>query len=428
MDTIYALASAQGKAGVAVVRVSGPNAFLAVSVLAGRLPAVRRASLMSLRDQEGGLLDHALVLVFAKGGSFTGEESAEFQLHGSRATVSAVLRALSDIDGLRLANPGEFTRRALENGRMDLTEVEGLADLIDAETEAQRRQALRVFSGALGARTSKWRANLVRALALLEVTIDFSDEDVPVDVFPEVLELVTSVRQDISEQVAGVAVAERIRDGFEVAIMGPPNIGKSTLLNALAGRDAALTSEIAGTTRDVIEVRMDLHGLPVTFLDTAGLRKTDDKIEALGIERALERADAADIRVVLSDSKSDVEVKLSPGDIILKGKADLSMESSDGISGRTGQGVSDLLARISNELMMRTQSAGLAVHERHRIAMTMTVGLLMSVEKGIVDGSSHTELAAEDLRHAVTALDALVGKVDIEQVLDEIFRSFCLGK
>ena len=424
MDTIYALASARGKAGVAVLRLSGPAAHVAVRALSGDLPAPRRASLRSLRS-DGVELDQALVLIFPEGESFTGEASAELHLHGSQAVVQAVMRALAVQPGLRLAEPGEFTRRALENGRLDLAQVEGLADLIDAETEAQRRQALRVLSGAIGRRADVWRSKLIRAAALIEATIDFADEDVPVDVRPEVLTLVDSVLADLRREEAGASVAERIRDGFEVAIVGAPNAGKSTLLNALAGREAAITSEIAGPTRDVIEVRMDIDGLAVTLLDTAGLRETEDRIERIGIDRALERARAADLRVFLDSGEDVPGIAPTGDDIVIAGKADLT---GQGVSGRTGQGLSELIDMIGHRLQTRSAGAGLIIRERHRLALVRAIGAMESARHEVEKGAERAELAAADLRVAIRALEALVGRVDVENLLDEIFASFCIGK
>ena len=300
MDTIVALASGHGKAGISVIRLSGPQACACAGALVGKLAEPRLSVLRRITDGQGAALDSGLVTWFAAPNSFTGEDIVELACHGSLAVVSAVLAACCKQPSVRMAEPGEFTRRALENGRLDMTQVEGLADLIDAETEAQRRQALRVLSGELGQRAAQWRLDLVRACALLEATIDFADEEVPVDVTPEVRNLVKATRAALIFEAGGVAMAERVRAGFEVAIVGKPNVGKSTLLNALAGREAALTSDVAGTTRDIIEVRMDLAGFAVTLLDTAGLRNTSDHVEELGVERALARANAADIRAVLS--------------------------------------------------------------------------------------------------------------------------------
>lgn len=424
MDTIYALASARGKAGVAVLRLSGPAAHDAAVMLCGDLPPARRASLRRL-VWNGVELDQALVVVFPQGESFTGEPSVELHLHGSLAVVQSVMRVLSGIPGLRLAEPGEFTRRALENGRLDLAQVEGLADLIDAETEAQRRQALRVLSGAIGRRAEEWRRKLIRAAALIEATIDFADEDVPVDVTPEVMDLTHDVLVDLRREVAGSHAAERIRDGFEVAIVGAPNAGKSTLLNALAGRDAAITSEFAGTTRDVIEVRMDIGGLAVTLLDTAGLRKTADPVEQIGIERALERAKSADLRVFLESGEDVPGIMPKPDDITLPGKADVT---GKGVSGKTGQGVPELIAAIGERLLARSAGAGLVTRERHRLAIERAIGAMESARVEIQKGAARAELAAADLRIAIRALEALVGRVDVENLLDEIFSSFCIGK
>lgn len=428
MDTIFALATAHGKAGVAVIRVSGPLAHVAGVQLAGKLPEPRRAGLRILKDQSGVRLDEALVLVFEDERSFTGEPVVELQLHGSTAVVSAVLRVLSEIDGLRQAEPGEFTRRALENGRLDLAQVEGLADLIEAETEAQRRQALRVLSGDLGGRAESWRRDLIRAAALLEATIDFADEEVPTDVSPEVSELMQRVMVSLRKEIAGVSSAERVRTGFEVAIVGAPNVGKSTLLNALAGRDAAITSEFAGTTRDVIEVRMDLGGLPVTLLDTAGLRETEDKVEEIGIVRARERARMADLRVFLVEKNNTPDFEPEAGDIVLNAKADLLDDKTNAISGVSGEGVPNLIEVVTSRLSERAASIGVATRERHRIAMLRAVDALIEAERLVRVGEDMTDLAAEELRTAVRALDSLVGRVDVENILDEIFASFCLGK
>lgn len=424
MDTIYALATARGKAGIAVLRLSGPRSFAAVSTLCGSLPRPRVASLRRL-VWEGEVLDEALVTLFPAGASFTGEDVAELSLHGSTAVVQAVLHRLGMIDGLRLAEPGEFTRRALENGRLDLTQVEGLADLIDSETESQRKQALRVLSGAVGKRVDQWRQNLVRAASLIEATIDFVDEDVPVDVTPEVSALLAEVLVDVKAEIAGAKVAERIRDGFEVAIVGAPNAGKSTLLNALAGREAALTSEIAGTTRDVIEVRMDIAGLAVTLLDTAGLRETEDSVEKMGVARALDRARTADLRVFLLGEGSIRDLTPLPGDIIVQGKADVT---GDGVSGLTGQGVSDLVKEIGARLGGRDAGSAVVTRERHRLALTKAVGSLESARSEVERVGQRAEIAAAELRQAIRALESLVGRIDVETLLDEIFASFCIGK
>lgn len=427
MDTIFAQATARGKAGVSVIRVSGPRAWDSARLLAGALPAPRVAGLRRL-VVDGDFLDEAVVLCFERGASFTDEELVEFQVHGAIATVAALLRALGAMPGLRLAEPGEFTRRALENGRLDLAQVEGLSDLIDAETEAQRKQALRVLSGAVGEVVDRWRADLVRAAALIEATIDFADEDVPVDVTPEVATLVDGVQRAVEQELRRVGAAERVREGFEVAIVGRPNVGKSTLLNALAGRDAAITSEFAGTTRDVIEVRMDIGGLAVTLLDTAGLRETDDEIEAIGVQRALQRAMAADLRVFLVERGNTPLLDPQDGDLIVGAKADLGSGDQLAVSGKTGQGLDALLGAITMILAERATGAGVMTRERHRVAMARAFEALESARLEISGGPDRAEFAAENLRRATRALESLLGRVDVEHLLDEIFASFCIGK
>ncbi|MFU8833742.1 MAG: tRNA uridine-5-carboxymethylaminomethyl(34) synthesis GTPase MnmE [Roseovarius sp.] len=427
MDTIFALSTAQGKAGVAIIRVSGPDVASVADLLCGGLPAPRHAALRVLRDGSGERIDEAIVVFFPDRASFTGESVLELQVHGSAAVIALILRILGDFPGLRLADPGEFTRRALGNGCLDLTQVEALADLLESETEAQRRQAMRVLSGALGENCAIWRKALLRAAALLEVTIDFADEDVPVDVTPEVRTLLSDVMAGLNTQIAGFGVAERIRTGFEVAILGAPNVGKSTLLNALAGREAAITSEHAGTTRDVIEVRMDLGGLPVTLLDTAGLRETEDAVEAIGITRARSRGEDADLRIFLTETGEGFEDLIQPGDIVLQAKSDL-YPGGDGVSGLTGAGMDDLIGRVTDCLQGRAQGAGVAIRARHESAMRKGVVALDSACRLLDAGESATDLAAEEVHAAIRALDSLVGRIDVETVLGEIFASFCLGK
>ncbi len=427
MDTIFALATAQGRAGVAVIRISGDQAFAAALEVCGSLPPGRDPVLRTLSDGDGSVLDRALVLKFPGPGSFTGEDVVEFHLHGSIAVVAAVLKTLGH--GLaRLAEPGEFTRRALENNKMDLAQVEGLADLIEAETEAQRKQALRGMAGDLGNRIESWRSRLIRAAALVEATIDFADEDVPVDVSPEVLMLLDAIQKELQSELNGFSAAERIRTGFEVAIVGPPNAGKSTLLNALARRDAAITSQTAGTTRDIIEVRMDLEGIPVTLLDTAGLREGQDEIEILGIERAVERANRADLRIFLKEPDEILPLETVIGDIVVAPKADHRVDDVPAVSGISGKGLQNLIDRVSQELKRRTSEAGLITHERHNIAIRQSVANLESAKERVGFGPDHYDIAAEEIRLAIRALEAVVGRIDVENLLDEIFASFCLGK
>lgn len=425
MDTIFALASARGRAGVSVVRISGPGADGALAALCGPLPVVRVATLRTV--QIGGeAVDRALVVRFAQGASFTGEAVVELHLHGSVAIVSAVLAALGRMEGLRLAEPGEFTRRALENDRLDLAQVEGLGDLIAAETEAQRRQAMRLFAGELGERAAAWRGRALSICARIEASIDFAEEEIPADLEAglglEILELA----EELESQARGQGAAERIREGFEVAIIGAPNSGKSTLLNRLAGREAAITSAIAGTTRDVIEVRMDVEGLAVTLLDTAGLRESADPIEKIGIERSLTRAAHADLRVHLIDpgdaTRAGTERLVSDQDIVIYGKYDVHGRLP-GVSGLTGEGVEALVAEIAARLAPRAAGAGLAVRERHRVALEGAAVALRAAA-----AAQAIEMRAEELRVAMARLDAIVGRVDVEHILGEIFANFCIGK
>lgn len=426
METIVALATARGRAGVAIIRVSGTRAWDVCQALVGRVPKPRKAQLSILRDNTGAMIDQALVLIFDEGASFTGEKVCEFQVHGSTAVVSALLKACLAVDGVRIAEPGEFTRRAFLAGRMDLTEVEALADLIDAETEGQRQQAMRVLDGSAGHLVDRWRDDLLQSLSMLEAALDFADEELPDDLFELVREPMERVRSSILAQIDGRNAAESLRDGFDVAIVGRVNAGKSTLLNALAGRDAAITSERAGTTRDVIEVRMEIGGLSVTLIDTAGLREADDEIERIGIERGIARARAADLRIYLKDSPEEMAELVHDDDIVVLSKADLW--SQKGISAKTGEGLSELMQSIEAKLQNRVKGSSVFMRARHFDKLHRAAECL---ERAVVRSSAKEdawELASEEVRLALRCLDGIVGRVDAEDVLGRIFSSFCIGK
>ena len=427
MDTIFALASAPGKAGISIVRLSGPLAINVAEKLTKSKLKEKQPNLRVIYDSDNHFIDQALIFIFSKPYSFTGENVVEFHLHGSSAVVSSVIKLLGNFKGLRSAEAGEFTRCALENGKIDLAQVEGLADLIDAETDAQHKQAARIFNGALGEKTKEWRAKLVKAGALLVATLDFADEEVPEEVTTEVGQLINMVLSDLDKEIIGVQTAERIRSGFEVAIVGAPNLGKSTLLNYLVGRDAAITSNVSGTTRDVIEVKLDLRGLPVTILDTAGIRKSDDKVEEIGISRALERSSLSDLRIVLTeDGEYPSGLKKRDTDIICIAKDDQG--NRGGVSGKTGAGIDRLKNNIWDILNNKAQYVGIATRERHKSSMVNAKKFLGNAVVSLRDGPEYYDITAEEIRAATSALDSLIGRIGVEDVLDEVFSSFCLGK
>jgi tRNA modification GTPase len=431
-DTIFAQATPDGRSGIAVIRVSGPRSRYVLESLCEARPLPRVATLSWMREPATGeRLDEGLVLWFPAPRSFTGEDSVEFQLHGSRAVCRSVLRVLGAQQGVRPAEPGEFTRRALLNGRLDLARTEGLGDLLMAETEAQRRQALRLMEGRLSQVAAEWREQLIRALAYVEASIDFADEELPEGLAEASLPAVDEVAAGMRAELAGFAVSERLRDGFEVALVGPPNVGKSTLLNHLAGREAALISPLPGTTRDVLEIRMDLGGLPVIFLDMAGLREAEDSVEAMGVARARSRAEAADLRVFLcgsGDRPEELGVARRPEDPVVRAKADLDPERPGlAVSGLTGAGVDRMLAAVKAVLAEKASGAGLVSHQRQRSAVERALLALEGAAARLRRGGE-PEMVAADLHAAVRALELLAGKSDIEAVLDVIFQSFCLGK
>lgn len=444
-STIFALSSGQGAAGVAVIRISGELAFAAAAALAGPMPR-RRAMRLRAIYGPGGPIDQALVLTFPSPASFTGEDVVELHVHGGRAVVAAVLEALARQPGLRPAEPGEFTRRAFEHGRIDLTEAEGLADLVAAETEAQRRQALAQTSGALRHLYDGWRSEIIKALALIEAELDFSDEaDVPESAGAGAWSVIEQLAARIRDHLDDGHRGEILRDGFRVVIAGPPNAGKSSLMNALARREVAIVSEEAGTTRDVITVRLDLGGYPVVVSDTAGIREAPGAIEREGVRRALAEAGSADLVLWLIDplapltnppsevaavgGKARIVRVLSKSDLaIAPNTAEaVSSEVDLAVSAKTGSGLPELIRAVMDAAAQRIGDveAGAITRARHRTGLEATVAALGDA---LAADRSRPELAAEDLRRAAHALGRITGRVDVEDVLDAIFAGFCIGK
>ena len=429
-ETIFALASGQGRAAVAVIRLSGAATSDMLVALCGALPPPRRASVRTLRDCGGTVLDSALVLWFPGPGSYTGEDSAELQVHGGPAVIEGVVQTLGRL-GARPAEAGAFTRRAVLNGRLDLLEAEAVADLIDAETSAQREQALLQMQGALGAIYADWAARLLRLLAQQEALIDFPDEDLPDSVALAMIEEMGRVRAEILAHLDDDGRGERLRTGLVFAIAGPPNVGKSTLINALCQREVAIVSPMAGTTRDVLEARLDLAGIPVTLLDTAGLRETADPVEAEGVRRARARADQADLVILLSagETASDDGLWLAEHRLLhVRTKRDLLDGSCAGglaVSALTGAGMSALIRRLEQEAVELAGPRGTPAlsRARHRSALQETISCLDAALTAVLP-----ELCGEELRLAVQALGRITGQVGVEEVLDSVFRQFCIGK
>ena len=436
---IYALATPAGRSAVAVMRLSGAGVRAAVEALAGKLPPPRMASLVEFSDRPGsGTIDRGLLLWFPAPHSYTGEDVAEFHLHGGRATVAAMADALGRL-GLRAAEPGEFTRRAFHHGKMDLTQVEAIADLVDAETSGQRRQALRQMGGGLGERFEGWRRRLIGAMALVEAVLDFVDEELPEGVETRASSELLLLRTDISDYLGQQGRGERLREGVRVAILGPPNAGKSSLLNALARRDAAIVSTVAGTTRDVIEIHLDLGGVPAIVADTAGLRRAADALEAEGVRRATAWAKGADLKILVGATDDwtalytpAVRAVVSPGIIVVGNKADLKPVPPvwDGlpvlaISVHTGEGLDELIDRLAVEAgrLAGESEVPQLTRARHREGLLACIG---AIDRAVEGGE--TELRAEELRVAAQALGRLTGRIDVEDVLDALFRTFCIGK
>lgn len=443
-DTIFALATAPGRAAVAVIRISGPAAGRALLALAGRAPRPRRAAVRRLRGDDGGTIDQALTLWMPGPDSYTGEDVAELQVHGGPAVVAGVTGALSAL-GLRLAAPGEFTRRAFEAGKLDLDQAEGVADLIDAETKAQARQALAQFGGALARRYQAWRGTLTQALAYVEAAVDFPDEEVPADVAARALPLVNALTGELEAALADAHRGERVRDGYRIALIGAPNAGKSALFNALLARDAAIVAAAAGTTRDVIEAAMVLDGYKVILADMAGLRTAGDAIEAEGVRRARAWADAAALRLWVVDGSAcdgawrEAADLVRPGDLVALNKADLPRGADaqaivalapegqtfeiSAIADEVGPLRGALSARVVNDLAGAEFPA--VTRARHEQLLAGALGRLRQVDAAALETP---ELAAEDLRLAARAMERVTGRIGAEDVLDVVFESFCIGK
>jgi tRNA modification GTPase len=453
-QTIFALSSGRPPTAIGIVRVSGPQARTALLSLANKLPAPRVATRALLRDADRQPIDDAVVLWFPAPASATGEDVAEFHVHGGRAVLAALFNALSALADVRAAEPGEFTRRAFENGKLDLTEAEALDDLIHADTDRQRRQALRHLKGLLGDRARDWRAQIIEASALIEAGIDFADEgDVPAELMAPALAKIKTLLGEIELVLAARSRSERLRDGLVVAITGPPNVGKSTLMNQLARREVAIVSPHAGTTRDIIEVQLDLDGYPVTVIDTAGIRATDDPVEQEGVRRARARAAEADLVLWLVDTEQEPEVYGGTAPLwIVRNKIDLDTVAVDqagqregrnvrwlgasqqgmanarfAISAGRGDGIGDLIAAVIAfaQIYFGSGEDGLIGRQRQRELLQLTATSLRSSIAVMPDGE---ELAAEHLRIAADTLGRLLGRIDVEDVLDVIFRDFCIGK
>jgi tRNA modification GTPase len=432
-DTIFATASGYGRAAVSLIRISGRQSRFILQTLAGSVPTPRRAAVRVLREPgTGEPLDQALVLWMPGPGSFTGEDQAELHIHGGLATRAAVLRALSAMEDCRPAEAGEFTRRAFLNGRMDLSQVEGLADVIDAETEAQRRQAMLQLEGRLGQAAERWREDILQVLAFLEASLDFSDEgDVPADLEADILRRLGLIGRDLAGILAN-RTGERLREGLSVVLAGPPNAGKSTLLNALARRDVAIVSPMAGTTRDIIEVHCDLGGLPVIVIDTAGLRESGDAVEQEGLSRARARAQEADLVLWLIPPEGP-ETEAPPARRLLRvgTKADLGGSRADCdllVSAASGEGIPELIERLAAEAEAALGGGDAVVtRERHRNALERAHACVLRARQ-MLETDGPLELAAEEVRLASRAVGEITGRVDVEHVLDRLFSSFCIGK
>ncbi len=432
--TIFALATPDSVSAIGVIRISGPKAFNAISIICNcnlsSLKKTRELYLKKIFSLNKDLLDEALIVCFEKEKSFTSEKMAELHIHGSLIVIKTVLDTLAKIPFLREALPGEFTQRALENNKLSLTQVEGLSDLMKAETEYQQKQALDIYMGSSNKKVKEWKINVIKILSIIEANIDFYDEIEDTNLIKDVKKLILSFEKDLKKEKSSFNFSESIRTGFIVAIVGKPNSGKSTLINKLAKRNVAITSKISGTTRDIIELRYNLEGIPLIFLDTAGIRETENIVEKIGVSNTLKRANKAHLRVVLSESTGDLlnlGLRTSASDIILRPKGDLK-GSEPSISGKTGKGVENLLCLIKEKLSRKTAQSAVVNRARHLKRVNVCLEYINNIKEFISNDTFELELIANELRGIIINLDGLLGLIDTESVLGEIFSNFCIGK
>ena len=432
--TIFALSTPESVSAIAIIRISGPDTLNALCMLCRcnvkSFKKKRTLILKKIYSSDNTLLDEALVVSFDENKSFTNEQMAELHIHGSIIVIKTVMETLSKLPFLRQAFPGEFTQRALENNKLNLTQVEGLSDLLKAETEYQQKQALDNYTGKTNKKIIKWKNKVLKILSLIEANIDFYEDVDDTDIIKKITESIFSLEKDLIEEKKGFKFSESLRSGFIVSIVGKPNSGKSTLINKLAKRNVAITSRISGTTRDIIELRYNLDGIPIVFLDTAGIRKSKNKIEKIGISKSLKKANKSDLRVILSENIEEVlslGLKKSSLDIVLRPKGDLK-GSEPSISGKTGKGIKNLLQEIKERLYSKKISSSVINRTRHLERVNICINYINNIKELVSRDIIELELLANELRGIILNIDGLLGLIDTESMLGEIFSNFCIGK
>ncbi len=427
---IFALSTNPGKSSISIIRLSGPDAFFIANKFLDKEPVIRKATKKKI-IYNNDLIDVGIVIFYPYNYSYTGEQLVEFNLHGSNAVIKKMLEILSNQENSRIAYPGEFTKRAFENNKIDLSQVEGIYNLIEAETESQRKLSLKILEGSLGIKVKKWKRQLINIISLLEASIDFSEEELPKNILKDIKNNIKAIKLDFQKELKGSIIADSINNFFEVAIVGKPNVGKSTLLNYLSKKNSSIVTDVPGTTRDIIEIKLDIKGLPVVFLDTAGLHKSNDKVEKIGIKKTLERLSKVDLRVFLINSNKELksfEKLIKKQDLIFFAKNDLKNKKNNGISGKTGEGTDLLLDKVFYFFSKKTNSIGTVVNNRHRLIIKNSLFFIDDALSKCNSSFDKVEMIAEDIRNTINELNFLTGKVGVEDILSNIFSKFCIGK